>query len=100
MELGVDIGRLDTLVQHGVPPTFTNYVQHSGRVGRGRGRSAYVLNVLRPDHPIDMYFFADLEGRFFRDLAPIRVPASADARVVAAAHAAGIPTLLLGHPGR
>ncbi len=89
MELGVDIGRLDTLVQHGVPPTFTNYVQRSGRVGRGRGRSACVLNVLRPDHPIDMYFFADLEGRFFRDLAPIRVPASADARVVAAAHALG-----------
>ena len=84
MELGVDIGRLDTLIQHGVPPTFTNYVQRAGRVGRSQGRAACVYNVLRPDNPIDMYFFGDLEKHFFRDLAPIYIPASADAQAVAA----------------
>jgi len=40
MELGVDIGSLDTVAQVGVPPTLTNYVQRSGRTGRTRGSSS------------------------------------------------------------
>jgi hypothetical protein len=87
MELGVDIGRLDTLLQHGVPPTFTNYVQRSGRVGRGIGRPASVYNILRPSNPIDMYFFGDLQNRFFRDLAPLHIPEARDTLSVVAAQA-------------
>jgi hypothetical protein len=89
MELGIDIGRLDTLLQHGVPPTFTNYIQRSGRVGRSLGRPACVYNVLRPENPIDMYYFADLESRFFRDLPPIYIPVSSDTRAVCASQAMG-----------
>lgn len=85
MELGIDIGRLDMLLQHGVPPTFTNYIQRSGRVGRSLGRPAWVFNVLRPNNPIDMYFFGDLEKRFFRDITPIWIPKATDAQAVAAA---------------
>lgn len=73
MELGVDIGTLDTVTQVGVPPTLTNYVQRSGRTGRTRGSSSLVTTVVRGDHPVDNHYYANLEG-FFRDFEPVRVP--------------------------
>ena len=73
MELGVDIGTLDTVTQVGVPPTLTNYVQRSGRTGRTRGSSSLVMTVIRGDHPVDNHYYANLEG-FFRDFEPVRVP--------------------------
>jgi len=73
MELGVDIGTLDTVTQVGVPPTLTNYVQRSGRTGRTRGSSSLVMTVIRGDHPVDNHYYANLDG-FFRDFEPVRVP--------------------------
>jgi len=58
MELGVDIGSLDTVAQVGVPPTLTNYVQRSGRTGRTRGSSSLVMTVIRGQHPVDGHYYA------------------------------------------
>lgn len=73
MELGVDIGTLDTVAQVGVPPTLTNYVQRSGRTGRSRGSSSLVMTVIRGNHPVDGHYYANLES-FLSDFEPVRVP--------------------------
>ena len=85
MELGVDIGSLDTVAQVGVPPTLTNYVQRSGRTGRTRGSSSLVMTVVRGQHPVDGHYYANLEsylGRF----EPVRVPNPEDFDEVLAGH--------------
>ncbi|SET85091.1 DEAD/DEAH box helicase [Natrinema hispanicum] len=73
MELGVDIGTLDSVTQVGVPPTLTNYVQRSGRTGRSRGSSSLVSTVIRGEHPVDNHYYANLEA-FFSGFEPVRVP--------------------------
>ena len=54
LELGIDIGDLDVIVLYSIPPTFTRYVQRTGRSGR-RGQKAYVFVVLGED-PISSYY--------------------------------------------
>jgi len=73
MELGVDIGTLDTVAQVGIPPTLTNYVQRSGRTGRTRGSSSLVVTAVRVDHPVDTHYYANLDT-FLDDFEPVRVP--------------------------
>lgn len=73
MELGVDIGTLDTVSQVGIPPTLTNYVQRSGRTGRTRGSSSLVMTAIRGNHPVDGHYYADLEA-FLSEFEPVRVP--------------------------
>jgi ATP-dependent helicase YprA (DUF1998 family) len=73
MELGVDIGTLDTVAQVGIPPTLTNYVQRSGRTGRTRGSSSLVVTAVRGDHPVDTHYYANLDS-FLDDFEPVRVP--------------------------
>jgi len=73
MELGVDIGTLDTVSQVGIPPTLTNYVQRSGRTGRTRGSSSLVMTAVRGEHPVDGHYYANLET-FLDDFKPVRVP--------------------------
>jgi hypothetical protein len=73
MELGVDIGTLDTVCQVGIPPTLTNYVQRSGRTGRSRGSSSLVMTAIRGEHPVDGHYYSDLET-FLDDFEPVRVP--------------------------
>jgi Lhr-like helicase len=73
MELGVDIGTLDSVAQVGIPPTLTNYVQRSGRTGRSQGSSSLVLTAIRGQHPVDSHFYDDL-SRFFSEFEPVRVP--------------------------
>ncbi|SDJ59083.1 DEAD/DEAH box helicase [Natronorubrum texcoconense] len=73
MELGVDIGTLDTVAQVGIPPTLTNYVQRSGRTGRTRGSSSLVMTVARGTHPVDGHYYGNLE-QYLADFEPIRVP--------------------------
>ncbi|SMP15298.1 Helicase conserved C-terminal domain-containing protein [Desulfurobacterium pacificum] len=49
-ELGVDIGALQMVFLHNVPPRPDNYVQRAGRAGR-RGTNAYILTyVLNRPH--------------------------------------------------
>jgi superfamily II DNA helicase RecQ/CBS domain-containing protein len=73
MELGVDIGTLESVVQVGVPPTLTNYVQRSGRTGRTRGSSSLVLTAIRGNHPVDSHYYGNLKG-FLDEFEPVRVP--------------------------
>lgn len=73
MELGVDIGSLDTVAQVGIPPTLTNYVQRSGRTGRTRGSSSLVMTVVRGQHPVDGHYYANLES-YLGEFEPVRVP--------------------------
>ncbi|NIC00942.1 DEAD/DEAH box helicase [Halobacterium sp. R2-5] len=73
MELGVDIGTLETVAQVGIPPTLTNYVQRSGRTGRTRGSSSLVMTAVRGEHPVDGHYYANLDT-FLDDFEPVRVP--------------------------
>jgi len=85
MELGVDIGTLDTVAQVGVPPTLTNYVQRSGRTGRSRGSSSLVMTVIRGNHPVDGHYYANLDS-FLNDFEPVRVPDPNDFDELVAGH--------------
>jgi len=65
LELGVDIGKLDTVLQRNVPPLPANYWQRTGRAGR-RHRMAVNVTYARPmSH--DLVYYANpmkmLEGR-------------------------------------
>jgi hypothetical protein len=42
-EMGIDLGRLETVFMRNVPPSPANYVQRAGRAGRRKGSSAYIL---------------------------------------------------------
>lgn len=85
MELGVDIGTLDSVAQVGMPPTLTNYVQRSGRTGRTRGSASLVATTVRGMHPVDAHYFDDLD-RFFGNFKPVRVPEPFDFDEVLAGH--------------
>lgn len=96
MELGVDIGTLDTVAQVGMPPTLTNYVQRSGRTGRSRGSSSLVLTAIRGRHPVDNHFYQDLT-RFFSEFQPVRVPPAYEFEQLLAGH---VVTEVMGHMAR
>ncbi|MFC6720267.1 DEAD/DEAH box helicase [Halovenus amylolytica] len=85
MELGVDIGTLDTVAQVGIPPTLTNYVQRSGRTGRTRGSSSLVVTAVRGNHPVDSHYYGNLET-FLGDFEPVRVPDPFDFDELLAGH--------------
>ncbi len=87
MELGVDIGSLDTVAQVGVPPTLTNYVQRSGRTGRTRGSSSLVMTVVRGQHPVDGHYYANLDS-YLGGFEPVRVPDPYDFDELLAGHVA------------
>lgn len=53
LELGIDIGDLDSVVLDGIPPTYTKYIHRAGRCGRHH--EGYVIMVLGED-PIGSYY--------------------------------------------
>ena len=56
MEMGVDIGDIDTVLMTSVPPTSANYLQRAGRAGR-RGQSKAVALSLCPHTSIGLQAF-------------------------------------------
>jgi ATP-dependent helicase YprA (DUF1998 family) len=54
MELGVDIGDLNTLLLYGTPPNANSYLQRVGRAGRSSGNS--LVHSVSQRNPIDYYY--------------------------------------------
>ena len=55
LEMGIDIGTLNTAINNNIPPLPANYLQRIGRAGRSSG-SALVLNFVKTqDH--DLYYY-------------------------------------------
>ncbi len=54
MELGVDIGDLNTLLLYGTPPNANSYLQRIGRAGRSSGNS--LIHSVSQRNPIDYYY--------------------------------------------
>lgn len=55
LEMGIDVGSLNTVINASIPPTPANFLQRVGRAGRKTG-SALVVNVCR-NKGHDLYFF-------------------------------------------
>lgn len=55
MELGVDIGALDSLLLYGTPPNMNAYLQRIGRAGRSSNRS--LVHSVSQRNPIDYYYY-------------------------------------------
>lgn len=91
LELGIDIGDLDCVILANIPPSFSKYMQRTGRCGR-RGRKAYVLTVLGDD-PISQYYANFPEEFFSKEPEPIAIEARNEevAKVQLAAAAADLP---------
>ena len=56
MEMGVDIGSIDTVLMDTIPPTATNYLQRVGRAGR-MGQTKAIAFSLCNNTPIGQYAF-------------------------------------------
>lgn len=96
MELGIDIGTLDTVTQVGIPPTLTNYVQRSGRTGRSQGSASLVTTAIQSNNPVDTHYFSNLES-FFADFKPVKVPDPMEFEELLAGH---IMTEVVGYLAR
>lgn len=55
MELGVDIGSLDSLLLYGTPPNMNAYLQRIGRAGRSSNQS--LVHSVSKRNPIDYYYY-------------------------------------------
>lgn len=56
LEVGVDFRNLQLEIQTGATYSYNDYIQRVGRAGR-RGVEALVICVLRPQVPLDYYYF-------------------------------------------
>ncbi|MBE2195295.1 MAG: DEAD/DEAH box helicase [Anaerolinea sp.] len=57
LEMGIDIGGLESVVMFGTPPTPANYAQRAGRAGRGKRRDALIVTFCSATNPYDTYAF-------------------------------------------
>jgi superfamily II DNA/RNA helicase len=55
-EMGVDVGKLETVFMKNVPPRPSNYVQRAGRAGRRLNSAAFSLTFCKLG-PHDFYYF-------------------------------------------
>ncbi len=58
LEMGIDIGELDSILMVGVPPLPSNYAQRSGRGGRQAGSFALVTTFCSESNNHDLFYFS------------------------------------------
>lgn len=51
LELGIDIGKLERIIQNDAPNTVSSFLQRLGRSGR-RGQASQILTVIREEDPL------------------------------------------------
>jgi ATP-dependent helicase YprA (DUF1998 family) len=71
-EMGVDIGSLEAILLHNVPPTTVNYLQRAGRAGRRADAVAIVLTFCQRN-PHDQYHFRNPENIIAGKITPPRI---------------------------
>jgi len=69
MELGVDIGALDTLLLYGTPPNMNAYLQRVGRAGRSSHSS--LVHSVSQRNPIDYYYYDHPEELISAEPTPV-----------------------------
>jgi ATP-dependent Lhr-like helicase len=75
LELGIDIGDLDVVVQMGPPNSVSSFLQRMGRSGR-RGRAAYIAWILRDPREL-LFSIALIEcavEKHVEDIRPLKKP--------------------------
>lgn len=58
LEMGIDIGDLNSSMNISIPPTVANFTQRIGRAGRKSGASL-IVNYAKRDKPHDLYYFSE-----------------------------------------
>ncbi|MFA9427070.1 DEAD/DEAH box helicase [Natronorubrum sp. A-ect3] len=69
MELGVDIGSLDSLLMYGTPPNMNAYLQRVGRAGRSSNSS--LVHSVSQRNPIDYYYYDEPTELITADKQPV-----------------------------
>lgn len=69
MQLGVDIGDLNTLLLYGTPPNANAYLQRIGRAGRESGKS--LIHSVSQRNPIDYYYHEQPEELIASEPQPV-----------------------------
>ncbi|OPX64220.1 MULTISPECIES: DEAD/DEAH box helicase [unclassified Methanoregula] len=75
LELGIDIGDLDVVVQAGPPDTVSSFLQRMGRSGR-RGKAAFVAWILKDNNEL-LWSIAIIEcamQKRVENLRPLKMP--------------------------
>jgi hypothetical protein len=87
MEMGVDIGSVEAVLNTNVPPEISNYRQRVGRAGRARQPIAVGLTLCK-DRPLDRVALADPRAYLDQTVRPPRV--SLESPTIASRHAAAL----------
>ncbi len=84
MEMGVDIGTIESVINTNTPPAIANYRQRIGRAGRSKQPIALGLTICK-DRPLDQLAFSDPGAFLARQVPAPRV--SLESPTIARRHA-------------